>query len=233
MTTDKKREKPDTITEGGEGPHFWEIPPPTPGELLDELSRAFNEIRPVEGDRAAYIHALWFISALLMYPGYSEDGVRRKTGYGKTARPVWAGMISRECGSWLMRLAAALEELDAGIVWPTLQPAPISHRKPSPSYIRYRRACVAAGVKALIRSGVARMDAAKRAIREVKSIAGTSPETVLSWMDEFGKKRRANTPGASLYKTINLVDLSKCRGRVEHRRAAAQCFWNANRPLVY
>jgi len=196
----------------GKGPPNWyEIPPPTPDELLDVLFRAFYEVRPAKGDRVAYIVALQIISALLLS----------------------SGTINRECGSWLARLSEALEELDAGVVWPVLQPAQIKHRKPSPSYIQYRRACIAAGVKALIRSGVLRMDAAKRAIREAKSIAGTSPETVLSWMDEFGKKRGANRTGASYYKIINLVDLSKCRDQAEFRRAAAHCFRNANRPLVY
>jgi hypothetical protein len=232
VATDKKPEKPAAVTERGEGPHWWEIPPPTPGELLDWLSRAFSEVRPAEGDRAAYIHALRLISALLMFPGYSGDSVRGETGRGKAARPVWDGMISRECGSWLMRLAAALEELDAGIVWPALQPAPISHRKPSASYVQYRRACVAAGVKALIRSGVARMDAAKQAIREVKSIAGTSPRTVLSWMDEFGKKRGADRPGADRYEMVS-SDMAKCRTPAEFKRAAEWFFWNADRRLVH
>jgi len=139
----------------GEGPPNWyEIPPPTPDELLDDFFRAFYEVRPAKGDRVAYIVALRILSVFLLS----------------------SGIINCECGSWLSRLSAALEELDAGVVWPVLQPAQIMHRKPSPSYIQYRRACIAAGVKALIRSGVARMDAAKRAIREVKSIAGTSPQ---------------------------------------------------------
>jgi hypothetical protein len=200
-------------TDGKGPPNWYEIPPPTPDEMLDDLYRVFYEARPAKGDRAAYIEALHIISILLMYPGI--------------------GVIDRHCGSWLMRLAGALEELDAGIVWPVLQPAPISHRKPLPGYVHYRRACVAVGIKALIRAGVSRMAAAEQAIREVKSIAGTSPKTVLSWMDEFGKKRGANRPGASDYKAINLVDLSKCRSRAQFKHAAAHCFWNANRPLVY
>src|SRR5262245_48579258 len=143
----------------GKGPPNWyEIPPPTPDELLDALYRAFYEVRPAKGDRVAYTVALWMISLLLLS----------------------LGIVNRECGAWLVSLSGALEELDAGVVWPVLKPAQINHRKPSPSYVQYQRACIAVGVKALIRSGVARIDAAKRAIREVKSIAGTSPKTVLS-----------------------------------------------------
>jgi hypothetical protein len=196
---------------GKEPPNWYEIPPPTPDEMLDDFFRVFYEVRPAKGDRVAYIVALQIISIFLLS----------------------SGIINRECSSWLSRLCPALEDLDAGVVWPVFQPAQIKHRKRSPSYIQYRRACIAAGVKALIRSGVARLDAAKQAIREVKSIAGTSPETVLSWMDEFGKKRGANSRGASDYKAIKLLDLSKCRSRAEFRRAAAHCFWNANRPIVY
>jgi hypothetical protein len=201
----------DEFLYGSEGaPRWYEISPPTPDELQDYLLRIFKEVRPAKGDRVAYIHALRIISVLLMSPD----------------------LISRECGSWLFRLAEALEDLDAGIVWPFLQPARISHRKPSASYLHYRRACVAAGVKALIRSGVARMDAARQAIRKVKSIAGTSPKTILSWMDEFGKKRAADGPGATAWTMIG-DDLAKCRTPAEFKHAAEWCFWNANRPIVH
>jgi hypothetical protein len=231
--------------------------PPTAEELLDELSRIFHEVRPVEGDRAAFISALYLISGLLMYPGIPE-----RTGRGKpesqhcgplqavhlcppnalrrvehvlgTGSLDWSSgmMISPECASWLASLAAALEQLDAGIVWPVLQPTPICERKPSASYVQYRRAWVAAGVKALIRSGVTRMDAAKQAIREVKSLAGTSPKTVLSRMDEFGKKRGAKTPGANYWATASR-DAAQCRTPTEFKRAAAWCFFNANRQIEH
>src|SRR5262249_1674060 len=53
---------------------------------------------------------------------------------------------------------------------------------------RRRRLYVAAGVKALIRSGIGREDAAKEAKRKVNAIKDEPVSSILSWMDEVGKK---------------------------------------------
>jgi hypothetical protein len=175
-------------------------------ELLAELLRVYKEVRPTEGDRAAYIQALMMINGCLL------EGT--------------------EEGMWFLELADALSELEAGIVWPVLQPAKINHRKVPALYIRYRRACVAVGVKALIRSGMSRENAAKEALLKVKTIRGTDHKTVLSWMDEFGKKRNATKPRAEYYTEYDIVSdsgVAECRDPALLRRKAERYFRLADR----
>jgi hypothetical protein len=168
---------------------------------LEALTFIYDKIKPTEGDRAACISVLYVLSHAA----------------------VDAGKV--ECACWLREMGDALDDLNNGVVWPVLQPA---KRKPlKPSYVYTRRAYVAAGVKALIKSGMSRKDAAEQAIRKVKIIRGTSIQTVLSWMDEFGKVRGMGNPG--WFEFIR-NGASKRQDRAALARHATVCFGRANRP---
>ena len=140
-------------------------------ELCDLLLKAHSQVRPKKGDRYAYVVALKSIASFLRAAKHQG------------------------CADWIERLAAQLQDAEiTGHVGPDLRPA----KKPGniPRLLDQRlRQFVAAGVKLLIECGIPRKEAAKQAIKKVDAIRKLPTTTILSWMDELGKKRHR---GASL-----------------------------------
>jgi len=144
----------------------------TPAEELYELVlKAHNQVRPKKGNQYAYVVALKSVANFLR-----------------------AG-THKNCAEWIEGLATQLQDAEiTGHVGPDLRPA----KKPgnTPRLLDQRlRQFVAAGVKLLVESGTSRKEAAKQAIKKVDAIKDKRPTTILSWMDELGKKRHR---GASL-----------------------------------
>jgi len=92
----------------------------------------------------------------------------------------------------LIELASALSDLDAGIVAPLFKPGdkPGDRVKGFTSGEWRRRAFVALGVRALVKSRVARKTAAKIAERAMSPsralfAKGATAQSILSWYDDF------------------------------------------------
>jgi hypothetical protein len=144
----------------------------TPAEELYELLlKAHNQVRPEKGNRYAYVVAL------------------KSVGYFLRAGK------HKDCAEWIEGLATQLQDVEkTGHVGPDLRRT----KKPgnTPRLLdQGLRQFVAAGVKFLIEDGVSRKEAARQAIKKVDAIRDKPPTTILSWMDELGKKRHR---GASL-----------------------------------
>jgi hypothetical protein len=145
--------------------------------VWDALTIVHNEIRPINGERTAYVQALRIIGLCATERGHIE------------------------AGRWLLDLAEALEELENGVEWPVLRRSKVGHRHPYPVYIQNGQAFVALGVEALVRSGVAPKAAAKEALRQIKTIPrDTESATILGWRSELKKKRKANKRGAKTFR---------------------------------
>ena len=150
-----------------------------------QLEHAFDEIGP-QNERRGYVAALGGISEYL----------------------ISAGVDYRHACK-LVDLASALSDLDDGIVRPLLRPAHVNNRRLTPSNIWRRRALVALGIEALLKSGLSRDEAAGEAERNVKTICHlvahrtkpTKPsKAALSWNDELGKGRIKSFDAVHLYK---------------------------------
>jgi hypothetical protein len=165
----------------------------TPAEELYELLlKAHNHVRPKKGNRYAYVVALKSV-AYFLRAGKHKD-----------------------CAEWIERLATQLQDAEiTGHVGPDLSPA----KKPGnmPRVLDQQlRQFVAAGVKLLIDSGVLRKEAAKQASKKVDAIRDNPPTTILSWMDELGKKRHR---GPSLLPYLVKPFSGTWRARGRSRRA--------------
>jgi hypothetical protein len=144
----------------------------TPAEELYELLlKAHKQIRPKKGNRYAYVMALKSVGYFL------------RTGKHK------------ECAEWIEGLATQLQDAEiTGHVGADLRRTKKSGNTPR-LLDQQLRQFVAAGVKFLIEDGASRKKAAKQAIKKVDAIRELPTTTILSWMDELGKKRHR---GASL-----------------------------------
>jgi len=98
--------------------------------LAERLSRAFTAA-PVAGDeRHRYMNALLAIAKFF-------DGLGPFDTYAEK----------------FITLAAALDDLDNGIVRPVLKPKPVENRIPDPIEVQVGRAYVAIAIEALIKAG--------------------------------------------------------------------------------
>ena len=150
-------------------------------DLVRSLAQAFDEIGPTQSQRDGYIVSLFAVTDFLLANGVDAEHVYK-----------------------FAELASALSDLDVGTVVPLLQPAFVANRKSAPSYLWRRRAFVALGVKTLTTSGLSRDEAVRRATASVKTIGELSGSTeprkaVLSWNDEFSKKRIKNFEAARVF----------------------------------
>jgi hypothetical protein len=150
--------------------------------LKSEMARAFDSKsadRSAKYDRARYIYALKAISKFLKEVGASGSYEKR-----------------------LYRLALALDDLSRGTVDPLLQPIETGGtKKNNASWVWCARASVSLGIFALLKAGLTRADAAKKAASEfpkIKELAGlsrkspSSTETkILSWFDDLTKGDRS------------------------------------------
>jgi len=171
-------------------------------ELCDLLLKAHSQVRPEKGDRYAYVVALKSIASFLRAAEH------------------------KDCAEWIERLATQLQDAEiTGHVGPDLSPA----KKPgnTPRLLDQQlRQFVAAGVKLLIESGAPRKEAAKQAIKKVDAIRELPTTTILSWMDELGKKRHR---GASLLPYLVKPFLEKPddypKSEAEYRQSQAEIYF--------
>jgi hypothetical protein len=165
-------------------------------DLYDLLLKAHNQDRPKKGNRYAYVVALKSVASFLRAAKH------------------------KDCAEWIEELATQLQDVEiTGHVGADLKPA----KKPgnTPRLLDQRlRQFVAAGVKLLIETGVPRKEAAKLAIEKVAAIKKKSPTTILSWMDELGKKRHQ---GASLLPFLVKPFLGKDS---DYRKSQAEIYFN-------
>jgi hypothetical protein len=153
-------------------------------ELRDGLLQAYTQVRTAKGDKYAYAVALDRLALFLRQ------------------------LKHKDCAEWIKELSSQLAALEiTGHRGPALQSSKNPGKTLSPLE-RQRRLYVAAGVKALIRSGIGREDAAKQGKRKVDAIKDEPVKSILSWMDELGKK---NALGAPIFQAV--------LKRFEHRRA--------------
>jgi hypothetical protein len=153
-------------------------------ELRDGLLQAYTQVRAAKGDKYAYAVALDRLALFLRQ------------------------LEHMDCAGWIKELSSQLAALEiTGHRGPALKPTKNPGKTLSPLE-RKRRLYVAAGVKALIRSGIGREDAARQARRKVDAIKDEPVNRILSWMDELGKK---NASGAPIFQGM--------LKRFEHRRA--------------
>jgi hypothetical protein len=156
-------------------------------ELRDGLLKAYSQVRPAKGDKYAYAVALDRIALFLRRLKHKDCD---------------------HCAGWIKELSSQLAALEiTGHRGPALKSTKNPGKTLSPLE-RQRRLYVAAGVKALIRSGIGREDAAKQGKRKVDAIKDEPVKSILSWMDELGKK---NALGAPIFQAM--------LKRFEHRRA--------------
>jgi hypothetical protein len=133
-------------------------------ELRDGLLQAYTQVRTAKGDKYAYAVALDRLALFLRQLEHTD------------------------CAGWIKELSSQLAALEIiGHRGPVLQSTKNPGKTLSPLERRHRL-YVAAGVKALIRSGIGREDAAKQARRKVDAIKDEPVKRILSWMDELGKK---------------------------------------------
>jgi hypothetical protein len=161
-------------------------------DAFDALAAVYDEIRPVEGDRGAYIQALGVMALRLVAMGHIE------------------------CGMWIADLSGALGELDAGTVWPVLRPTKQHNRTIDPSYEWNSRACIALGVKALMLSGVSLEDAARQAANNVtiqvrhktRGVRAATWKDAVSWYERF-RKVRVKSKSATQRFQLGTLELAK------------------------
>jgi hypothetical protein len=142
-------------------------------DAFDALAVIYDEIRPVDGDRKAYIQALGVVTLRLAAMGHIK------------------------CGMWIACLSRALGELDTGTVWPVLRPTQQHNRTIDPSYEWEGRACIALGVKALMLSGDSLEAAARQAAKNVtirvrhktRGARAATWKDAVSWYERFRKGR--------------------------------------------
>lgn len=171
--------------------------------LVARLGRAHMDVRPKD-ERAAYAMALKAVGDFLTVNGTNS------------IIPVW-----------LADLASALTDLDDGIVGPLLR---TEKHKSLPSKIWRRSALVAVGMTALTMAGVKREEAARCALRIVKTIQGTPAKIILSRHDDFHKDRVKNREGARVFSWANKrLKAYSSRADANLEKAASIFFQLANR----
>jgi len=171
-------------------------------ELCDLLLKAHSQVRPKRGNRYAYVVALKSLASFL-----------------RTAQ-------HKDCAVWIEGLAMQLQDAEiTGHVGSDLRPT----KKPgnTPRLLDQQlRQFVAAGVKLLIESGVSRKEAAKQAVKKVVAIRELPTTTILSWMDERGKRRHR---GASLLPYLVKPFLEKPEGysksEADYRRSQSEIYF--------
>jgi hypothetical protein len=150
--------------------------------LKSELAHAFDTKsadRSAKYNRTRYIYALKAISKFLTEVGASSS-----------------------CEKYLYRLALTLDDLDRGTVDPLLEPIETGGtKKLNASWIWCARAKVSLGILALLKTGLTRADAAKKAASEFpkieelaalsRQIPSSTATKILSWLDDLTKGDRS------------------------------------------
>jgi hypothetical protein len=156
--------------------------------LAARLGRAHKDVRPKD-EREAYAMALFAVGDFLKVNGAN-------------------GVIP----FWLAELGSALTDLNYGIAGSLLQ----THKHKGYISGEWRRyAMVALGMTALTMAGVKREEAARHALRTVKTIRGTPAKTILSRYGDFHGDRVKNLEGKRVFKVGH-------QRLIEGRRAATQ-----------
>ena len=166
--------------------------------LAARLGRAHKDVRPKD-EREAYAMALLAVGEFLKVNGAN-------------------GVIP----FWLAELGSALTDLNDEIVGPLLH---AQKQKAFPSNDWRRFAMVALGMTALTMAGVKREEAAAYALRKVKTIRGTSAETILSRYNDFHRGRVKNREGKWVFKLGHQRLIEGRRTATQAKFEKAANFW--------
>jgi hypothetical protein len=157
-------------------------------QLAERLNRAFTAAPIVGDERHRYVNALLAIARFF-------DGMGPFDTYAEK----------------FATLAAALNDLDSGIVRPVLKPRPVENRIPDPTEVWLGRAYVAIAIEALINAGN-KTDEAKHFIqaREYSplSVLATKKADNLwtagqEWRYQFRQNRVKNDVAQKVFKAVH------------------------------
>ena len=147
-------------------------------QSLDRFREAYLR-RAETGERAAYVEAIGALTGVLLY----------------LEEPL-AVSDEEPAYMWLVDLCKHLEDLDQGIVPPTLDCA--ERIKGLPTVEWMKRLWVVNAIELLHATGMPLEDAAQQAILGYR-LRGVSEEEALSWRKEFRKGRVKNREAAECY----------------------------------
>jgi hypothetical protein len=156
--------------------------------LAERLSRAFTAAPIVGDERHRYVNALLgiakFFDDLWPFDTYAEK---------------------------FATLAAALNDLDSGIVREMLRPTHVENRISDPTEVWLGRACVAIAIEALIKAGnrlaEAKLFIQAREYSPLSALASKKADSLwtagLGWRDRFRRNRIKNDVAQKVFDAVN------------------------------
>jgi hypothetical protein len=122
------------------------------------------------------------LRAFTREPDYPRTIANERERYGSALIAIaqfFSGLGDRRLGDRFFELASAIVDLNTGTLHPLLRPAHTENRRADPSQLWRARVRVVLAFEALVRSGVARKDAAAQVARKVSvaELAGVNAKS--------------------------------------------------------